>query len=162
MAGGRGRRLEARRVAEVAFGVALVALALFARDVATGFPVRARAFPMALVWCLGAVGVGLSLSALLRPGPAEANAGWRRAISRLIVPSLTLVVGFATLRGFGFYVAAPLLVAAFHVTHALTAGEPLTPGLALRAAIFAAVATAAMWTLFSALLGLPAPSGALF
>jgi putative tricarboxylic transport membrane protein len=134
---------------------------------AAALPARARMFPQAILWGIAIVGVLIAAQAVLNRLRDEVPNGTAALASALVwqiaVPGGLLAGTYVLLTFVGFYLAVPVLLVALHLYHVRRAApEALGPSTFAWSLGFAALTTGAMYVLFTLLLRLPAPSGALF
>lgn len=146
------------------------AIALFAGYFlveAAALPSRARMFPGAILWGIALVGVLIVAQAVLNRLREDAPDGSAALASALVwqiaIPGSILVGTYVLLTFVGFYLAVPVLLVALYLYHVHRAAPgTLVPATLVWSLGFAAITTLAMFVLFTLLLRLPAPSGALF
>lgn len=164
----------AQMLSNLILGVIVLPSAIFFYLQTTDLPERSALFPQYILLGLAIVGVLLIFQALLegRKKAAKEELETRREarvqfndimIFQVMVPGGLLLVAYGLLLSVGFYPASAFLVFTIYSYHAFRIDAAnLNRALWVRAVIFAFVITLFMYLIFTLLLGLPAPSGALF
>jgi putative tricarboxylic transport membrane protein len=134
---------------------------------AAALPPRARMFPQAVLWGMAAAGVLIMAQAVasrLRGNEPDGSGALASALVwQIAIPGGVLVGTYLLLTFVGFYLSVPVLLVALYLYHVSRAApERLGPVTIAWSLGFAAIATLGMYVLFTLLLRLPAPSGALF
>jgi putative tricarboxylic transport membrane protein len=134
---------------------------------AAALPSRARMFPQAVLWGMATVGLLILVQAvasrLRETEPGGTGALASTLIWQIAIPGGMLVLTYVLLTFFGFYLSVPVLLVSLYLFHIYRAAPgTLTAATVAWSFAFAAIATLAMYGLFTLLLGLPAPSGVLF
>ncbi|MGS2742927.1 tripartite tricarboxylate transporter TctB family protein [Halomonas sp. LS-001] len=155
-------------------GVLIFLSSLFFYLQSTDLPERSALFPHYVLWGMAIVGVLLVFQALLegRKKVAEEELEARHEartqlndilIFQVAVPGALLLSAYGLLLSVGFYPASAFLVFTIYSYHAYRIDAAnLNRSLWIRAIGFAAAITLFMYLIFTLLLGLPAPSGAIF
>jgi|GEM_PF-2265129 len=149
---------------DIAFGGISAAVILILLLQAQDFAPRARIFPVAVLWVLLVASVAMAAAGALRLwrvglGPVGLGEG----TVKLIAASALIALSGVLLTWFGFYITAIVMILAIFILHnGLALGRWPSGRLLATGCIYAAVATGAMYLIFSVLIGLPAPSGTLF
>jgi putative tricarboxylic transport membrane protein len=148
-------------------GFAIAAFAGYFLLEAAALPPRARMFPQAILWGIAVVGVLIAAQAVVNRLREDAPDGSGALTSALVwqiaVPGGILALTYVLLTFVGFYLAVPVLIVALYLYHVRRAApQALGPATIVWSLGFAALATGAMYVVFTLLLRLPAPSGALF
>lgn len=161
-------------ISNLILGVVTLLSSVFFYLQTTDLPERSALFPQFVLWGLAVVGVLLIFQALLAGRKSvgekefearlEARGKLKETLFfQVLIPGGLLLIAYGLLLTVGFYPASALLVFTVYSYHTyrIDAGN-LNRALWGRAAMFAAVITLLMYLIFTLLLGLPAPSGALF
>lgn len=147
-------------------GAAITLFAGFFLVEAASLPERARMFPKTVLWGMAMTGVLLVVQSLLprlREAPDDTGGLGSALVWQIAIPGGILVLTYVLLTFVGFYFSVPVLLVAVYLYHIRRADPAaLGPATIAWSLGFAAVTTLAMYGLFNVLLGLPAPSGALF
>ena len=156
-------------------GIVLVVFAGFFQYLAADLPYQSRLLPSVVLWGIGLCGLlmaGQAAFTMARHRSAEkVGAGddgeppieMASLIHQILIPGATLLIGFVLLTLFGFYIASLFVLFAIFCLHIRGSGGAAEGGRAyLRGAIYTVATTAFMYTVFTLLIGLPAPSGLLF
>lgn len=157
-------RKSAVNAQEIILGGCILAASAFLLGEAADFPARSTLFPKAVLWCMVAVGAGLIIVPIARAMAGQPSLAERVAwFSGILAPSSILVAAAVSLALFGFYVTSPLLILAIHTYHKHRSTRDALAARSLAAGVGLALgSTAVMYLVFSVVIGLPAPSGALF
>ncbi|AVI62701.1 tripartite tricarboxylate transporter TctB family protein [Halomonas sp. GFAJ-1] len=155
-------------------GVVIFLSSIFFYLQMTDLPERSALFPQYVLWGMTIVGGLLVVQALLE-GRKKVAAEELKArcemraqfndtlIFQVAVPGTLLLMAYGLLLSVGFYPASAFLVFTIYSYHAYRIDAAnLDRSLWIRAIGFAAAITLFMYLIFTLLLGLPAPSGAIF
>ncbi|MDQ7732474.1 tripartite tricarboxylate transporter TctB family protein [Halomonas sp. SpR1] len=170
----RSTNVCAQMLSNLILGVVVLLSSIFFYLQTTDLPERSALFPQFILWGLVIVGILLIFQALLegRKKVSQEVSEARREergqfndilIFQVAVPGGLLLVAYGLLVSVGFYPASTFLVFTIYSYHAYRIDAAnLKSALWMRAIFFALVITLFMYLIFTLLLGLPAPSGALF
>ncbi|MDQ7727057.1 tripartite tricarboxylate transporter TctB family protein [Halomonas sp. SpR8] len=155
-------------------GVVILLSSIFFYLQAIDLPERSALFPHFILWGMAIVGVLLIFQALLEVRKKVSQEGLvsrREAraqlndilIFQVLVPGGLLLMAYGLLLSVGFYPASAFLVFTIYSYHAYRIDAAnLNKSMWFRSIGFAIAVTLFMYLIFTLLLGLPAPSGALF
>jgi putative tricarboxylic transport membrane protein len=157
-------------------GAVLIVSSLVFSLQAMDLPSRSAFFPQMVLGGLGITGALMILSALIKRKKAlslgkESMEAERQEQARfadtllfqILVPGAILLVTFFLLTLVGFYPASAFLVVVIYCYHDYRVDPASLKGpVFVKAGGFALVITFLMYSIFTLLLGLPAPSGVLF
>lgn len=161
-------------ISNLILGVVTLLSSIFFYLQTTDLPERSALFPQFVLWGLAIVGALLIFQSLLAGRKSvekkelearrEARVQLTDTIAfQVLIPGGLLLLTYGLLLSVGFYPASAFLVFTIYSYHGYRIDSAnLNRALWGRAAIFAVVITLLMYLIFTLLLGLPAPSGALF